>query len=70
LQFEYCECGCKCHTASSKGIEYSLYNDLNPSKLTFTLRRGHSWMGTQIGPKYATFQEAVIAAQNDWDKIP
>ena len=69
LQFEYCECGCKCHEAHSKGIGYSLHNDLK-SKLPFTLRRGHGWMGTQIGPKYGTFQEAVIAAQADFDKIP
>jgi hypothetical protein len=69
IQFEYCECGCKCHSAESKGIGYSLHNDLK-SKLAFTLRRGHSWMGNQIGPRYATFQEAVIAAQEDFDKIP
>ncbi len=69
LQFEYCECGCHCHSGSSKGIEYSIYNDLK-SKLPFTVRRGHSWMGSQIGPKYATWEEAVMAAQNDWDKIP
>jgi hypothetical protein len=69
LQFEYCECGCKCHSGSSKGIGYSIFNDLK-SKLAFTLKRGHGWMGTQIGPKYATFSEAVIAAQADWDKIP
>lgn len=69
LQFEYCECGCHCHSAVSKGIEYSIFNDLK-SKLPFTTRRGHSWMGTQIGPKYATWEEAVKAAQDDWDKIP
>lgn len=69
LQFEYCECGCKCHSGTSKGISYSIFNALE-GKLPFTLRRGHSWMGTQIGPKYATFNEAVIAAQADYDKIP
>ena len=69
LQFEYCECGCHCHTATSKGIGYSIYNDLE-SKLPFTTRRGHSWMGIQIGPKYKTWDEAVKAAQDDWDKIP
>lgn len=69
LQFEYCECGCHCHSAVSKGIEYSIYNSLE-GKLPFTTRRGHSWMGTQIGPKYATWEEAVKAAQDDWDKIP
>jgi len=69
LQFEYCECGCHCHTAMSKGVDYSIYNDLE-SKLPFTVRRGHSWMGIQIGPKYATWDEAVKAAQDDWDKIP
>lgn len=69
LQFEYCECGCKCHSGASKGIGYSIFNDLK-SKLAFTLKRGHGWMGTQIGPKYATFQEAVMAAQADFDSIP
>ena len=69
LQFEYCECGCKSHSGSSKGIGYSIHNDLK-SKLPFTVRRGHGWMGTQIGPKVATFGEAVRAAQADWDKIP
>ncbi len=69
LQFEYCECGCKCHSGSSKGIGYSIFNDLK-SRLPFVVRRGHGWMGTQIGPKYATFTEAVMAAQADWDSIP
>jgi hypothetical protein len=69
LQFEYCECGCKCHSGSSKGLEYSIYNDLK-NKLAFTLTRGHGWRGPQVGPRYANFSEAVMAAQADWDKIP
>ena len=69
LQFEYCECGCKCHSGHSKGIGYSIYNDLK-SRAAFTLRRGHGLYGTQIGPKYKTFQEAVMAAQADYDLIP
>jgi hypothetical protein len=36
LQFEYCECGCHCHSGISKGIEYSIYDDLK-SKLPFTV---------------------------------
>lgn len=69
LQFEYCECGCKCHSGSSKGIGYSIDNVLQ-GKLPFTVRRGHGRHGVQVGPKYGTFWEAVRAAQADWDKIP
>lgn len=69
LQFEYCECGCKCHEGCSKGIGYSIDNALQ-GKLPFTVRRGHGRHGTQIGPKFATFTEAVLAAQADWDQIP
>jgi hypothetical protein len=69
LQFEYCECGCHCHSASSKGIGYSIYNDLT-SKKSLTVRRGHGIYGVQIGPKFSDWNEAVKAAQDDWDKIP
>ena len=69
LQFEYCECGCHCHSAQSKGIGYSLYDSLQKEKYPFRLCRGHGLYGPEVG-KYATFDEAVIAAQADYDKIP
>lgn len=69
IQFEYCECGCHCHAAYSKGIGYTIYNDLK-SKKSLTVRRGHGIYGIQIGPKFSDWNEAVKAAQDDWDKIP
>ncbi|HEY5268393.1 MAG TPA: hypothetical protein VII94_04640 [Candidatus Saccharimonadales bacterium] len=69
IQFKYCEC-CNCYAAQSKGIDYSIYISLKNGKYPVKLSRGHSIYGTQIGPKYATFEEAVIAAQADFDKIP
>lgn len=69
IQFEYCECGCHCHSACSKGIGYTIYNSLKKNK-AFSLRRGHGILGTQIGSLRDTFQECVLAAQEDFDKIP
>jgi hypothetical protein len=69
IQFEYCECGCHCHSGVSKGIEYTIYNSLKKNK-AFSLRRGHGILGTQLGPLRDTFQECVLAAQEDFDKIP
>jgi hypothetical protein len=69
IQFEYCECGCKCHSATSKGISYSIYNSLEGSH-AFTLMRGHGRFGRPLGPKLNTFQAAVTYAQADFDKIP
>lgn len=69
LQFEYCECGCKCHSGTSKGVQYSIFNSLR-GPLPFMVRRGHGGWGPEIGSKYATWKEAVQAAQDDWDKIP
>ncbi len=69
IQFEYCECGCHCHAAYSKGIGYTIYNNLE-KKNAFSLRRGHGILGTQIGPKRNSFEECVKAAQEDFDNIP
>ena len=69
IQFEYCECGCHCHSGYSKGIEYTIYNSLKKDK-AFSLRRGHGILGTQIGPLRDSFEECVKAAQEDFDKIP
>lgn len=69
IQFEYCECGCHCHAAYSKGIGYTIYNNLE-KKNAFSLRRGHGILGTQLGPKYNDFHDAVVAAQADFDNIP
>jgi hypothetical protein len=69
IQFEYCECGCHCHSGVSKGIEYTIYNSLKKTN-AFSLRRGHGILGTQIGPLRNSFQECVEAAQADFDKIP
>jgi hypothetical protein len=69
IQFEYCECGCHCHEAYSKGIGYTIYNSLE-KKNAFSLRRGHGILGTQIGPKRNSFEECVKVAQEDFDNIP
>ncbi len=69
IQFEYCECGCHCHAAASKGIKYTIYNNLE-KKNAFSLRRGHGFLVHQIGPKRNSFQECVEAAQKDFDNIP
>jgi hypothetical protein len=70
IQFEYCECGCHCHVAYSKGIEYTIYNSLEGGK-PFSLRRGHGiTLGVMVGGKRESFQECEIAAQADFDKIP
>jgi hypothetical protein len=69
IQFEYCECGCHCHAAYSKGIGYTIYNSLK-GKNSLSLRRGHGILGTQIGPLRDSFEECVKAAQDDFDKIP
>lgn len=66
LEFEYCECGCKCSSAGSKGIYYSLYNDL---KGNYTLRRGHGHYGHELGI-FQDYKKAVETAQKDWDEQP
>lgn len=66
IDFDYCECGCKCYSAGSKGIEYSVYWDL---KSKFILRRGHGHYGLDLG----TFNSLKVAekfAQDHFDKIP
>jgi hypothetical protein len=69
IQFEYCECGCHCHAAQSKGIDYTIYNSLK-GNTPLSLRRGHGVFGRQIGPLRDSFEECVKAAQDDFDKIP
>jgi hypothetical protein len=70
LNFEYCECGCHCHSALSKGIEYSIYNSLNEKEnAPYTLFRGHGLFGNKLC-KYKTFGEAQEAARKDFDSIP
>jgi hypothetical protein len=69
IQFEYCECGCHCHAAYSKGIGYTIYNSLQ-GNTPLSLRRGHGILGTQIGPLRDSFEACVKAAQDDFDKIP
>jgi hypothetical protein len=69
IQFEYCECGCKCYSAGSKGIGYSIYWNLK-DKNGFFLSRGHGSLGVPIGKPFNTYKEAVKAAQDDFDSIP
>ncbi len=69
LDFEYCECGCKCYTASSKGITYHVYWNLQ-NKNGFKLWRGMPFYGRQIGTTYNSLKEAEQAAQKDWESIP
>lgn len=68
VQFEYCECGCKCHSATSKGVSYSIYNSLQGDK-SLSLVRGHGRYGFDLG-KFSNWYEAVVAAQKDFDSIP
>lgn len=69
LQFEYCECGCKCYSGTSKGIGYSIFWNLKESN-GFFLWRGHGHLGTKIGTAYNSYEDAVLAAQKDYDSIP
>lgn len=62
LKFEYCECGCHCFTASSKGIGYTIYDDL---KGNLHLVRGHKY-GAELGT-FKDYEEAEAVAQKDWD---
>lgn len=62
LNFEYCECGCHCYSASSKGIGYTIYNDL---KGNFHLVRGHKY-GVDMGI-HKDLKVAEDLAQKDWD---
>lgn len=68
LQFEYCECGCKCHVGTSKGLTYTIFNTLEGEKSCY-LFRGHGRSSPPIKRK-CTFDEAVMSAQADYDKIP
>jgi hypothetical protein len=75
LKWIYCECGCHCHTAISKGIMYSIYSHLimkNGSAVGIgdhDLHFGHARLSPKLGT-YKKFKSAVNAAQKHYDKIP
>ena len=69
LKFTYCECGCHCFTAVSKGMEYSIFNDLLKPKMTHHLYLGHGRYGERLG-SFATSEYAKKWAQYDYDKTP
>lgn len=64
LNFYYCECGCKCHFAQSKGISYSIFNDL---KGRYYLYRGHGRSISVPMGFFSSFKAAEEKAQHDWD---
>jgi len=55
LQWDYCECGCKCFVA--KGTDYSIYLDLNTGK--FTLFESY-WRNQEIFDSYEGAQKAAL----------
>lgn len=67
LKFEYCECGCKCHSASKKGMHYSIYQTLGTEEKPVILYSGHSRYGVLLG-KYKTFKEAIEAADKHYEE--
>ncbi len=57
LQWSYCECGCKCHTA--RGTNFHIFWDL---KDTYTLFE--SFLGSRSNAQeFATYKEAKMAAE-------
>lgn len=60
LNFEYCGCGRHGHSAGVAGNNFWIYNDLRGN---FTLKIGHSFLGSQIG-SYTSYDEAVDVATN------
>lgn len=69
LQFEYCECGCHCFVASSKGMTYSIFMTIvEGEESKYLLSRGHRSYGGQI--IFFTYEEAIKAAQDNFDQIP
>jgi len=67
LNFEYCECGCKCHFASKKGMRYSIYQTLGTEEKPVVLFNGHSVWGILLG-KYKTLKEAIEAADKHYEE--
>jgi hypothetical protein len=70
IDFEYCECGCKCYSAGSKGIGYSIYWDLSDKPGGFKLWQGHGRYGVAIGNGFDSLKQAEKAAQKHFDAIP
>lgn len=68
LNFEYCECGCKAHEATSKGLTYSIFNRLEGDK-PFEVYSGYRRVAPHLGD-FATWKDAVQAAQDHWDNQP
>lgn len=68
LQFSYCECGCKSYAGASKGLAYSIYWNLEEKNGYFVFL-GHSRFNCPIC-RCDTFEQAVDAAQKDWDNHP
>lgn len=60
INWEYCECGCKCHTALEEGKTFSIFNDL---KGTFYLYRNMSWGDRTPLGKHESFDAASTALE-------
>lgn len=63
LKFEYCECGCKCYSASPKDADYSIYWNLGK---TYTVRAGHGHYGTMLG-EFSSIEKAKECAQKHYE---
>ncbi len=70
LKFEYCECGCKGHEATKKGINYWIYQTLQDGPKQVILFLGHGFAFGQQLSKHDTFLEAKEAANDHYKQVP